>query len=387
MLVPFSYNLRSLFVRRASTFLTVAGIGATVAVVAGVLSLERGFQSLFAESGREDIAVFLRPGAQGEGDSFFTRNRALTLIKKVPEIAVDENEQPLAAIECYLAIRRNRIAGGETNVPVRGVQPQSLEIYGDDLRIIEGRAIEFGADEVLVGSKLPGRMQDCQVGDVIELNTTPFRVVGILDHEGSFSSEIWGDLDRMLEALQRSPNRVVARVRDGVDIEELDVRMREDKEVPAKAMSERAYLTSQTAALSITLLALGGFLGIVMGLAAVFTATNTMLSAVSSRTHEIGILLSSGFRPFPIFLSFLLEALLLGLLGGIVGCLLALPLNGIETGTTNFNTFTEIGFAFSLTPAILGQSVAFAVLLGLFGGAIPAWRAARLTPTEALRRR
>lgn len=124
-----------------------------------------------------------------------------------------------------------------------------------------------------------------------------------------------------------------------------------------------------------------------MGLAAIFTATNTMLAAISARTHEIGILLSSGFRPLPIFLSFLFESFLLGLFGGALGCLLALPLNGIETGTTNFNTFTEVAFAFRVTPVVLATSVAFAVGLGLVGGAAPAMRAALMRPTEALRRR
>jgi len=387
VLVPLSYNLRSLFVRRAATLLTVVGIAATVAVVAGVLALQQGFATMFAANGREDVALFLRPGSTNEGDSFFTRDRALTLIKKVPEIETDDAEQPLAAIECYVAVRRFKLDGGETNVPVRGVQPSSFAIFGEDVSIAEGRAFEPGADEVVVGSKLPGRIRNCRVGDVIQLNTTPFRVVGVLEHEGAFASEIWGDLDRMLEALQRAPNRVVARLRPDADVALLDERMRGDKEVPAKVQTEREYLESQTTMLSGAILFLGAFLGVVMGLAAIFTATNTMLAAISARTHEIGILLSSGFRPLPIFLSFLFESFLLGLFGGALGCLLALPLNGIETGTTNFNTFTEVAFAFRVTPVVLATSVAFAVGLGLVGGAAPAMRAALMRPTEALRRR
>jgi putative ABC transport system permease protein len=132
---------------------------------------------------------------------------------------------------------------------------------------------------------------------------------------------------------------------------------------------------------------LGAFLGVIMGVAAIFTAINTMLSAIASRTHEIGVLLSTGFRPVPIFLSFMTEALMLGLLGGVAGCLMTLPLNGIRTGTTNFQTFTEVAFAFRVTPTVLGIAVIFSVALGLVGGAFPAWRAARMTPTEALRRR
>jgi len=387
MLVPVAYNLRSLLVRRASTLLTVAGIGATVAVVAGVISLQQGFDRMFADSGRDDVAVFLRPGATNEGDSFFSRDRALTLTKKLPEIAVDSNQQLLASMECYLAVRLNRVGGGETNVPIRGVQQATFEIFGDDLRVIDGTLFQLGADEVIVGERLPDRMQNCRVGDVIQINVTPFRVVGVFETDGPFDTEIWGDLDRMLAALERSgPNRVLARLRPEVDIVALDERLRDDKEVPAKVQTERAYLLSQTAYLSGTLIFLGAFLGLVMGLAAVFTATNTMLAAVSARTHEIGILLSTGFRPFPIFLSFLFEALVLGLLGGAFGCLLTLPIHGVETGTTNFNTFTEVAFAFRITPAVLVTAVTFALSLGLLGGAWPAWRAARMKPTEALRR-
>ena len=405
MLVPLSYNLRSLLVRRSTTLLTVLGIGATVAVVAGVLSLQQGFRSLYTSHGREDVAVFLRPGATGEGDSSFRRDKGLQLIKTLPEIAVDGEGQPLASMECYLAVRRSRAGGSgkdETNVPIRGVQPATFAIREGDLRLVEGRLFEPGTDEIIVGASLVDRIQDCRLGDVLTLNTTPFRVVGVFECPGPFESEIWGDLDRMLAALERyGPNRVIARVRPeafapalapedlGYEtrLGALAERLKTDREVPAKVLTEREYLAAQTQMLSAVLVFLGGFLGLVMGVAAVFTATNTMLAAIAARTHEIGILLASGFRPFPIFLSFLSEALLLGLLGGLAGCLMTLPINGIETGTTNFQTFTEVAFAFRVTPTVLVVSVLFALVLGLAGGAWPAWRAARMSPTEALRRR
>jgi putative ABC transport system permease protein len=291
-------------------------------------------------------------------------------------------------MECFLAVRRFKIDGGETNVPIRGVQPKTFELRGDEIRITEGRNFNPGNDEVIVGRALVDRIRDCHLGDVVQLNTTPFKVVGIFESEGPYASEIWGDLDRMLEALERyGPNRVIARLKPGTDVAALAERIESEKEVPAKLLTEREYLTSQTEILSGVLIVLSGFLGIVMGIAAVFTATNTMLSALAARTHEIGILLATGFRPFPIFLSFLFESLVLGLVGGVLGCLLALPLNGIRTGTTNFQTFTEVAFAFRVTPPVLVVAVLFSLLLGLLGGAWPAWRAARMTPTEALRRR
>jgi putative ABC transport system permease protein len=387
MFVPLSYNLRSLTVRSASTLLTVLGIAATVATVAGVLALQQGFASLYAANGREDLAVILRPASPSEGMSAFRREGALKIAKSRPEFAVDEDGTPLASLECFLAVRRFRVGGGETNVPLRGVQPATFKIRGDEIRIVEGRNFTPGTDEVIVGNRITHRIQNCQVGDVLTINVTPFRVVGTFESDGSFDSEIWGDYDRMATSLERfGPNRVLAKLSPDADVRALDESLRSDPDTPAEAKTEREYLTSLTDSLSKVLIFLGGFLGVIMGIAAVFTATNTMLSAIAGRTHEIGILLASGFRPFPIFLSFLFEAALLGLAGGLVGALLVLPLNGVETGTTNWATFTEVAFAFRITPPVLVTAIVFSLGLGLVGGALPAWRAARMRPTEALRR-
>ena len=401
MLVPIRYTLRSLFVRRSATILTLLGLAATVAVLAGVLALRAGFTTLFSDAGRDDVAVFLRPGAMSENQSYFRRELGDRLIKTLPEIAGTAGPEgaPIAAMECASAVRLRKLGGdgvAETNVPVRGVQLATFTLY-DQVRIVEGRRFELGHDEVIVGRKLGARIRDCRVGDVLNLNTTPFRVVGTFAAEGPFDTEIWGDFERINAALDRDgPTRIVARLRDDVrddprreddPFDAMALRLKDDKETPATVMTDRRYLELQTEALGAVLLFLGGALSVIMGLAAVFTATNTMLAAVAGRTREIGILLSVGFRPLPIFLSFLFESLLLGLLGGAIGCLLALPINGIETGTTNFATFTEIAFAFRLTPEVMTSAISFALLLGLLGGAIPAWRAARLAPTEALRRR
>lgn len=385
--VPLNYNLRSLLVRKSSTLLTVVSVGATVAVLAGVMALQQGFQTLFTESGRDDVAIFLRPGATEEGSSGFQPERTRVLIDMLPEIATDAEGRPLAAAESFLAVRLDKLSGGETNVSIRGVQPASFDVAGDDLRIVEGRSFTPGTDEIIVGAKLVQRIEGCQLDRIVQLNTTPFRVVGIFESDGPYSSEIWGDLDRMATALERPVyNRVVALLRPGTDVEALAARMEEDKQVPATVKTERAYRRELTEALSTILLALGGFLAGIMGLAAVFTAANTMLAALASRTHEIGVLLSIGFRPFPIFLSFLAEAVVLGLLGGLVGVAAILPISGIETGTTNFQTFTEVAFAFRVTPEVLLTAIGFALALGLVAGAGPAWRAAHMDPVDAMRR-
>lgn len=385
MLVPLSYNLRSLLVRKSSTLLTVLGLGATVAIVASVLALQQGFMTLFTAGGREDVAVFLRPGATGEGDSIFRRDLGQRLIKTLSEIECDARG-PLASMECYLAVLAKKTDGGETNVPLRGVQPETFRLRGDEIRIIEGRNFTPGSDEVIVGRSLVNRLQNTHIDDVIVLNTTPFRVVGVFEHAGAFASEIWGDLERFMPTLGRyGPNRVIAQMRAGTDLAALSARLEDDKEVPAKVVTERAYLESQTLVFGTALLVLARVLGFIMGVGAIFAATNTMLASVSARTSEIGILLAMGYRPLPIFLSFQFEALLLGLLGGLLGCVFALPLNGIETGAMNWQTFTEFAFAFQVTPTVLVTAAAFSLVLGLLGGAWPAWRAARLAPTVALR--
>lgn len=399
-LPPLSYNMRSLWVRKSATLLTVVGIGATVAVLAGVLSLQQGFANLYAQGGRSDVVMFLRPGATSEGESGIGREAAEILKKGVEEIATAQElfddpaagilfaeNQPLASGELYLAVRRQKLDGGETNVPIRGVEQASFAIAGESLKITEGENFKGGTDEVIVGQALVARIKNCQVGRTITLNTTPFTVVGVFDCAGPFRSEIWGDAARMSEALERPGfSRILAKLKPGVDVAKLAERLKNDPRVPCKVLDEKSYLEGQTKALSGTLITLGVFLGLVMGTAAVFAGTNTMLAAISARSHEIGVLLAIGFRPFSVFLSFVFEAVLLGLLGGLLGCLMVLPINGVRTGTTNFQTFTEVAFAFQVTPQVLGIAVGFACLLGLLGGLLPAWRAASRDPVDALRR-
>lgn len=386
-IVPLSYNYRSLIARSGNTWLTVLSIAATVAVLAGVLSLQQGFESMFASGGRDDMVILLRPGATSEGESGFDRDRAQIALKEIPEFATDENGKPLASGENFLASLLPRLDGGETNIALRGVMMESFAVHGDNLRIVEGRRFEAGTDEIIVGTAVNQRIRNAQVGDTLTINVTPFRVVGVFESTGAYDTEIWGDVDRMQAALETEHySRIIAQLRPGADVEALKQRLENDQRIPAKVLTEAEYLDSQTGALSGLLMFIGSFLSSVMGVAAVFTGVNAMLSAVASRTHEIGILLATGFRPWAIFLSFLLEAALLGLFGGILGVLLVLPLNGMQTGTTNFATFTEVSFAFTTTPWTMLTAVIFAVMLGLIGGAGPALRAANMTPTQALRR-
>lgn len=385
-LVPLRYNLRSLWVRASSTLLTVCAIGATVAVLAGMLSLQQGFAVLFQERGRSDLAVFLRKGAKSEGESGLTREQCAVLQKEVPEVELDATGKPLASAEVFLAVRLRKFDGGETNVAIRGVEPATFAIHGDDVRIVDGRMPTPGTDELIVGEGLVERIRNCLPGDTLRINTGTFRIVGTFTGKGGYRSEIWGDLERLSEALQRPVrSRVLAKVKSGTDLEAVQKRYESDLRTQPKVMTERAYLATQTEDLTKRFSILGGFLAVIMGLGAIFTGTNSMLAAIGARTHEIGILKAIGYRPLPIFLSFLGEAVLLGLLGGLLGCLLVLPFQGAETGTMN-ETFSEVTFAFRTTPFVMVTAVSFAMALGLVGGLFPAWRASAMTPTQALRR-
>lgn len=386
MALPLAYSLRNLWVRRVSTGFTALGVAMTVAVFAGVLALRDGFRAAYDAGGRDDTAIYLRPGATSEGVSGISRGNVEILTKERPEIALGADGRPLAAAETFLAVYMELVDGGVTNVPLRGIQPASLEIYGEALSLSEGRWPAWGSDEVVVGEPLTGRMRNCEVGATITLNTTPFRVVGVYQMDGAQGGEVWGDVDRMMEALQRPFfQRVIAKTVADVDLAAVSAALESDPRTPAKVLSERDYMAAQTVALSGALEGIAFFLTLFMGVGAVLGSLNTMIAAIAARTHEVGVLLALGYGRFAVFAAFLIEASLIGLAGGLLGLLVILPLEGTETGAMNWNTFTDVSFRFDLTPALAAKSFALAFALGVFGGVIPALRAARLRPVAALR--
>ncbi|MHC5011282.1 MAG: ABC transporter permease [Planctomycetota bacterium] len=388
MKFPWAYPWRSLLVRWQASLFSAVGIAMTVAVLCGVFALRQGFQDLTSATGDDDVIVYVRRGSTSEGESGIPLERVEILTKSRPETALDEEGRPLAAGESYLALFLPRAGGGgEVNVPVRGIQEASLRIHGEKFRIVAGRPLTFGADEVMVGRPISERIANCGLDEVLTINVTPFEVVGIFEYEGAYRSEIWGDVERISAALDRPfRQRVLARLADGYTAEAVAAELDDDKRTPANVMSEKAYFISQTAVLGGVLGGLGVFLTLVLGIAAILGAANTMLAAVGARMREVGILRSMGFGRTAILLAFLMEAALIGLFGGILGALLVLPLDGIETGTMNWDTFTESVFAFRVNASLLLVAVGLAVGLGLVGGIVPAWRASRLRPVDALRR-
>jgi len=387
-LVPWSYPVRNMVVRWQASLFSALGIAMTIAVLCGVFALRNGFDALHSATALDDAVVYLRMGATSEGESGIPLERVEAL-KVRPEVLLDENGAPLAAGESYLALFLEKAGdGGLVNVPLRGVEPASFAIQGDLLWILDGRMLAFGADEIIVGKPLVDRIRGCTLGQDLLINTTPFRVVGIFEHEGVYRGEIWGDVERMTAALERPVRqRVIARVKPGTDMAALAEALKSDKKLPSKAQSERAYFEAQTSMLDGVLSILGNLLAWILGIAAVLGAANTMLAAVGARTHEVGVLRSLGFGRRAILTAFLAEAALIGLAGGVIGCLIVLPLDGLQTGTMNWNTFTETAFSFQVDAKLLLTAIAISVSLGLVGGFVPAWRASRLEPVDAMRRR
>jgi ABC-type lipoprotein release transport system permease subunit len=388
-LVPLRYPLRSLVVRWYPTLFSALGIALTVAVFGAVLALREGFRTVVADTGRDDVWIYLRPGAQSESESVLRHPSDTSLLKARPEVARAEDGSPIAAAESVTGVKLRRADGaGIVLVTVRGVEEASFAVHEGRFRLVEGRLPRFGLDEVVVGAPLAGRVEGCRVGETIRVNVTPFLVVGLFQHDGAYASEVWGDAQRLGEAMQKpTRQRLVARAREGADLAAAARELESDRRTPIVLRSEREYYRSQTSRLGGTLLFLAVLTTSFMGAAAALGAVNTMLASVGSRTREVGVLVSLGYRARAVFLSFLVEAGVVGVLGGLLGSAIVLPLHGLRTDVVNWNTFTQVAFAFRVTPALLLRAGLLAVGLGVLGGAVPAWRASRLAPTAALRGR
>jgi putative ABC transport system permease protein len=415
MAVPLRYNLRSIFYRKQATLLTLLAIALTVAVLVIVLALYQGFRITMVDSGHERNVIAMRDGSNSEGESSMTRDMARKIIA-IPEIAKTPTGEPLAIPELFAAISADRVGAAlnkegtkSTNVTIRGTSPLALQIR-KGVRIAEGTFFTPGKREVVVGKKLVGRVEGCRVGGNITINGQDWAVVGMLDSDGkAFDSELWCDVELAIALFDRPGySTVIFRVEDGIEIgrpdeSELDAndpnKIKAGSFKPAtglvarlasgdlqlKALPEPLYFEKQAGTLGTILMMLAYFLAGIMAVGAIFGCTNTLLASVAGRTHEIGALMAIGFKPWAIRLGFLFESLVLGLMGGILGVLIALPINGVATGTMNFVTFTEQAFSFQVTPIVVAEAVGLAALVGLIGGTLPAIRASRLKPTDAIR--
>jgi putative ABC transport system permease protein len=384
--LPLKYSARSLFVRRGTAMMTIGSVAFVVLVYLGVLSLAGGLKAAFTSSGDPAQVVVLREGALSETSSFFSLERGREVMA-LPGIERSGEGRPLAAGEVLILNNLPRSDGSMSNVTFRGVGPPSFELR-PQMRIVEGRTFEPGAAELIAGRALSGRFPDLSLGSEITVGRLTFRVVGVFEAGGSaFGSEVWGAAEDLNAAFRREGyySSVLLRAGSADAAAALVQRIQDDQRLKLKAMTESEYYAQQTAATTRQFVFLANALAVIMAIGACFAAANTMYAAVSARTREIAALRVLGFKRRSIMGTFLLEAGLLGLVAGLLGVLLSLPLNLISTGTTNFLTFSEITFSLRTTPRALLGGVLLAVLTGLIGGLPPAWSAARKRIQEAMR--
>ena len=387
MAIPISYNVRNVLQRPVSTLATAIGVGLTVAIFIGALALVSGFRSAMLTTGSPSNAMALRKGADSEISSGIGRDGA-NILRALPDVAAGPDGRPLSSAELVVVTNKERLGqSGSSNVTVRGVDAGALALR-DRVRIVEGRMLTPGTDEVIVGARIAARFANCAVGDRIRFGQRDFTVVGRFGAGGSaFESEIWGDNPVLMPALQRNDvfQSVTFRMREPARFAELKKQLEADPRLGIQLKRESEFYDEQSGLLAGVVLPLGVFITIIMAVGAMFGAMNTMYAAVGSRTREIAMLLVLGFSPFAILTSFVFESVFLALIGGAIGCAIALPLNGITTSTTNFQSFSEVAFAFRITPGSLAAGMIFAAIMGLVGGFLPALRAARQSIASSLR--
>ncbi len=387
MAIPFSYNLRSVLHRPVSTATTALGIGLTVAIYIGALALAAGFRASLVTTGSPDNILVLRKGADSEISSGISLEHA-NIIKAIPAVAVGPDGRPRASAEMVIVVNKDRVGQkGSSNVMVRGVDPAAPDLRGG-ITMVAGRMFTPGTDEVIVAKRIAGRFANCNVGDKLRFEQRDFTVVGQFTAKGSaFESEIWGDANVLMPSLHREGyyQTLVFRMKDPSQYAQVKKELESDPRLQVQVRHEREFYAEQSNMFSGLITAIGTFITVIMAVGAVFGAANTMYAAIGARTREIATLLVLGFRPSAVMASFVLESVIISIIGGLVGCVLSLPMNGITSSTTNFQSFSEMAFQFRITPQILIQGVIFSALLGLVGGFFPALKAARQSLSRSLR--
>jgi len=383
--LPLKYNVRNLFIRWRATAATIAGIALVVAVYVLLQALAIGLEKSSRNTGYPLNVVIVRKGSTAESSSQITREQ-FRFIKYLPQIARDKNGNPLVSSEVVVLINLPRKNGdGEAHVLVRGVSPAGISLR-PQVNLVAGRWFVPGHREVVVSQKLASRFANFDIGSSFKTAGAMLKVVGWMDGQYSaFDSEVWMDVDEARAIFDRENySSVIARMLDEQSIGAFTNRIESDKRLPLRAIRETEYYASQTKT-AVPIKILGNFLATAMSIGAIFAAMNTMYASVGARVREIGTLRVLGWRRRTIMLAFVIEGAFLAFIGGIFGCLLALPLHGYSTGTVSFDTFSEVVFQFRLTPGLLVRGMIFAIIVGILGSLLPAMRAARLPVISALK--
>jgi putative ABC transport system permease protein len=388
MKIPLSYNARSLLQRPVSTAFTALGIALVVAVFIGMLALANGFRSALVRTGSDQNVLVLRRSADSEMSSSLDR-QSVSILTSSPHVATGGDGRPMVSPEAYVVIplpRKGADTTGLANVVVRGVSPAVWSVRSN-VEIVEGRRPESGKSEICVGQKMAGRFNHTGVGETLRFAGRGWTVVCQFTSGGSaFESEIWGENEQVMP-LFRGENfqSLTFRLKDPSAFEEAKRTLESDKRLTVDVHRESEFYAEQSKLLGSILQILAIMITGIMALGAVFGAINTMYAAVAARGPEIAVLLTLGFHPRSVLASFLAESALIALIGGVIGGLIALPINGIVTSTTNWASFSEIAFSFRITPGLLLAGLVFALVMGLVGGFFPARHAAKQPVVQALR--
>ncbi|HEV8382429.1 MAG TPA: ABC transporter permease [Gemmatimonadales bacterium] len=386
-MIPIVYNARSMLQRPVSTTFTAVGIALVVAVFIAMLALGQGLRAALARTGSDRNVVVVRKGADSELTSGLSRETARILAAS-PHVATGADGRPMVSPEVYVLIPlpRPRDTASVANVVVRGVSEQAWAVR-NNLQVIAGNKPQSGRAEVCVGRKLLGRFEHLEIGATLRFAGRDWNVVCHFSAGGSaFESEIWAENEQVMPVFRGDFfQSVTFRLKDPAAFAEAKRAIESDPQTVVDVHRESTFYAAQTGVAGQLLRVLAIAVTAIMSIGAIFGAVNTMYAAVGSRTPEIAVLLTLGFRPWQVLFSFLAEAVLIAGLGAILGALLALPVNGVVTSTTNWTSFSEIAFSFRITPLLLGIGIAFGVVMGFIGGFFPAWRAARLRVVQALR--
>jgi putative ABC transport system permease protein len=386
MAIPLAYNFRNLWTRRLTTILTVSGMALVVFVFASILMLAEGLQKTLTETGSFDNAVFLRKGSNSEVVSGVTRQQA-SILETFPEIAIGPKGQKLFSREAVLLIALTKKGSDKpSNVVLRGIDENSLPLR-PQVRLVEGRLPRMGSTEIIVGTSIARKFKNIAINEKLCCGMRDWRIVGIFDAGSTgFSSEIWGDGDQFMQAFRRPAySSVIFKLWDSSKFGNVKSRIEGDPRLTLEVKRETKYYADQSEVMAKFLRILGISLTVIFSLGAIIGAMITMYSAVANRIAEIGTLRALGFKRRDILIAFLLESLLLGFLGGVMGLFFASFMQLITISTMNFQTFSELAFNFSLNFQIIYMGMAFALIMGFVGGVLPAIRASRMIIVDALR--
>lgn len=386
MKIPLSYVFRNLWTRKLTTLLTAAGMALVVFVFAAVLMLDAGLRKTLVGTGSWDNAVLLRPASQTEIQSAVYRDQA-SLVETLPDVARGPGGEPLVSKETLVLIAiPKRGSDKPANLVVRGMPAMGL-LLRPQARLVEGRMFRPGSSEVVVGRAIAEGFDGTGIGERLRFAGREWTIVGTFDAAKSgFDSEIWGDVDQMMQAFRRTAySSVLVRLADAGAFEAFKARIAADQRLILEVRQEPAYYQDQSKSLSIFISYLGIALSVIFSIGAMIGAMITMYAAVANRSAEIGTLRALGFRRSSILAAFLVESLMLSLVGGVAGLVLASFLQAFTITTMNWQSFSQLAFGFHLTPGIAGATLLFALAMGLAGGFLPSMRAARLEIVDSLR--